>query len=55
MDQEAWRVTVHGVAKSPTRLSDFHFTSAQYKSSVYFKGISKETNKNFCFLNVLTG
>ena len=27
MDGEAWRAAVHGVAKSWTRLSDFHFTS----------------------------
>ena len=26
MDRGAWRVTVHGVAKSRTRLSDFTFT-----------------------------
>ena len=25
MDREAWWATVHGVAKSQTRLSDFHF------------------------------
>ena len=25
MDRGAWRATVHGVAKSQTRLSDFHF------------------------------
>ena len=25
----AWQVTVHGVAKSRIRLSDFHFTSLQ--------------------------
>ena len=25
MDQGAWRATVHGVSKSQTRLSDFHF------------------------------
>ena len=25
-DQEAWQATVHGVAKSRTRLSDFTFT-----------------------------
>ena len=26
MDRGAWRATVHGVAKSRTRLSDFTFT-----------------------------
>ena len=26
MDREAWRATVHGAAKSRTRLSDFNFT-----------------------------
>ena len=26
MGREAWRAAVHGVAKSWTRLSDFHFT-----------------------------
>ena len=25
MDREAWRAVIHGVAKSQTRLSDFHF------------------------------
>ena len=28
MDREAWRAEVHRVAKSQTRLSDFHFHSA---------------------------
>ena len=34
MDRGAWQATVHGVAKSWTRLSDFHFhfTSAQLPS-----------------------
>ena len=30
----AWRIpwtTVHGVAKSPTRLSNFHFSCGKYK------------------------
>ena len=27
VDRGAWRATVHGVAKSPTLLSDFHFHS----------------------------
>ena len=26
MDREAWRAATHGVAKSQTQLSDFHFT-----------------------------
>ena len=26
MDREAWRASIHGVAKSQTRLSDFTFT-----------------------------
>ena len=26
MDREAWRAATHGVAKSRTQLSDFHFT-----------------------------
>jgi len=26
MDRGAWRATVHGVAKSQTQLTDFHFT-----------------------------
>ena len=29
MDRGAWQATVHGVAKSQTRLSDFHFSSLQ--------------------------
>ena len=28
MDRGAWQATVHGVAKSRTQLSDFHFTPA---------------------------
>ena len=35
MDREAWRVVVHGVAKSWTRLSDFTFT-------FYFHALEKE-------------
>ena len=35
MDGEAWRATVHGVAKSQARLSDFTFT-------FYFHALEKE-------------
>ena len=31
MDSEAWQATVHGVAKSWTQLSDFHFHT-RYRS-----------------------
>ena len=34
MDKGAWRVTVHGVTKSWTQLSNFHFQSTNNK--VYF-------------------
>ena len=29
MDRDAWPATVHGVTKSWTRLSDFHFHSSE--------------------------
>ena len=34
MDRGAWWASVHGVAKSRTRLSDFTFHSSMYKSAV---------------------
>ena len=46
MDGGAWWATVHGVAKSPTRLSDFTFTFRQHikKQRYYFvnKGPSSQ-------------
>ena len=39
----AWRITVHGVAKSWTRLSDFHFTSVfieEKKKDFIFRRVS---------------
>ena len=37
MDREAWRVAIHVVAKSQTRLSDFHFHFTMY--SVQFSSV----------------
>ena len=34
MDREAWRAAVHGVAKSRTRLSNFHFTQCLYRDNL---------------------
>ena len=34
MDRGAWQATVHGVTKSGTQLSDFHFYAA---FNVYFR------------------
>ena len=39
MDREAWQATVHGVAKSRTRLSDFKFTFTSKKGSLALAGI----------------
>ena len=36
MDGEAWQTTVHGVAKSQTRLSNFIFTFSLVKVSSGF-------------------
>ena len=35
MNEGAWWATVHGVAKSQTRLSDFTFTFFQVREDVY--------------------
>ena len=35
MDREAWRATVHGIAKSQTRLSDYTFTFLDVKEIEY--------------------
>ena len=43
MDRGAWWATVHGVAKSQTRLSDFTFTS-------HFSALEKEMATHSCVL-----
>ena len=43
MDREAWRAIVHGVAKSWTRLSDFHSNKNLHKLQEYReKKVTKE-------------
>ena len=37
MDKGAWQATIHGVAKSQTRLNDFHFS---WKNKNIVKNIS---------------
>ena len=48
MDRGAWRATVHGVAKSRTRLSDFTFTFTQV--AVYFHKLNFLSEKNIVAL-----
>ena len=43
MDGGAWKAAVHGVAKSPTRLSDFTFT-------FHFHALEKEMATHSSFL-----
>ena len=47
MDRGAWQATVHGEAKSWTRLSNFHFTSHKgvNRLSVLYKEIFEEENE----------
>ena len=36
MDREAWRAAIHGVTKSRTQLSDFHFTNEVDETGAYY-------------------
>ena len=45
MDRGAWQATVHGVAKSQTRLSDFAFT-------FHFHAMEKEMATHSCVLDL---
>ena len=35
MDREAWRAAIHGVAKSQTRLSNFHFPRGRERTDKF--------------------
>ena len=48
MDRGAWRATVHGVAQSRARLSDFTFTFTQV--AVYFHKLNFLSEKNIVAL-----
>ena len=43
MDREAWCATVHGVTKSHTRLSDFHFLSHPYMTTGETTALTRRT------------
>ena len=56
MDGGAWQATVHGVAKSRTRLSDFTFTCSTSKASStqnFFKNPAKTMAYDQIFLGFL--
>ena len=45
MDRGAWRATVHGVAKSLTQLSNFHFTLGATQALAPPESIGEITDK----------
>ena len=54
MDRGTWQASVHGVTKSQTRLSDFHFTSLQINKRLnglldnqFVKGLRLENTDEF--------
>ena len=47
MDRGAWQATVHGVAKSQIRLSDFHFFHNSYEW-YYMLLLSRFTHVQLC-------
>ena len=48
MDEGAWYATVHGVAKSRTRLSDFTFFHFHLESTPFWS-LSLKAWKKFCW------
>ena len=46
---------VHGVAKSQTQLSDFHFNSLQYKIKSFFKKLEPKERKGITLSSLLGG
>jgi len=61
MDRGAWRATVHGVTKSQTQLSDYHFQKGyklvMFRYTLGFSGgsDSKESTCNAGDLGPITG
>ena len=45
MDRGAWRATVHGIAKSLTQLSKFHFTLGATQALAPPESIDEVTDK----------
>ena len=46
MDREAWRASIHGVAKSRTRLSDWTELNLRYADDITLMAESKEELKS---------
>ena len=55
MDRGAWRTTVHGVAKSLTQLSNFHFTLGATQALAPPESIDEVTDKRIDCLDLGRG
>ena len=49
MDRGAWRATVHGITKSRTRLSDFHFHFFTTKATCHYYILTHTHYLHICF------